>query len=242
MPSAFSRDIPGIKQFFELIINKTIDRVAGFKFQMAHFLAMGSDGVALLKSLVDLALPDAYVILDAKFGDIPSTMNFYKKFTFEYLNVDAVTINPFLGFDSIRTFSDNMDRMVFVLCHTSNSGAKDLQELQCGESAMYMVIARKLVEMNMHGNIGVVLGATYPSELKEVRITMGNKAIFLIPGIGIQGGDIEIALNSSILNKNDISLIAMSRSLIYRTEQNYMNAITAHIDKINSDTSKFIKR
>ena len=140
------------------------------------------------------------VILDAKYGDIGNTAKQYAKIAFEFFKADAVTINPYMGFDTVKPFIDYKDKMVFILCLTSNPSSANF------ENEVFLKIAKKAVEWNVNNNIGIVVGATKPEQLKEIEKITGDLPI-LIPGIGAQGGEIPPMKKNYIIN--------VARAIIY---------------------------
>lgn len=165
--------------------------------------------------------PDIPVILDAKKNDIGNTAEKYAIEVFEKYGVDAVTANPYLGYDSVKPFLKHKDKGVIVLCRTSNPGARDFQDLLCcidlsgiTKMPLYQIVARKVVEWNENGNCLLVMGATYPEELKIVRQIVGDMP-FLVPGIGAQGGDIKAVVENGKDSKGAGLIINSSRGIIY---------------------------
>jgi orotidine-5'-phosphate decarboxylase len=158
------------------------------------------------------------VIADAKRSDIGNTAKAYARAIFEYFNFDASTVNPYLGFDSVEPFIQYRDKGVFILCRTSNAGAADFQSLRCetesGPRPLFEIVARKAHEWNKYGNIGLVVGATYPEELKLIRQSYPDMP-FLIPGIGAQGGDLALTIRYGVDSQREKTIINSSRQIIY---------------------------
>jgi uridine monophosphate synthetase len=152
------------------------------------------------------------VLLDAKRGDIGSTAEAYAKAAFEVWGADAIIVNPYLGHDAVQPFIAYADRGVFLLCHTSNPGATDLQTLDCGGRPLYQVVAEKAVQWGE--NVGLVIGATYPQALWAVR-EMASQMWILLPGVGAQGGDLEAALAVGLDEQGSGIIVSASRSIIY---------------------------
>ncbi len=176
------------------IIERTADLACCFKPNIAFYEAL-DDGLETLRRTL-AAIPDEVpVILDAKRGDIGSTAEAYAQAIFERLGVEAVTVSPYLGEDSVRPFSRYADRGVFVLCHTSNPGAADLQMLRVDGRPLYLHIAERAPHWTEHDNIGLVVGATYPQALAAVR-AVAPTTWLLVPGVGAQGGDLEAAVRA----------------------------------------------
>ena len=158
------------------------------------------------------ALP---VILDAKRGDIGSTAEMYAREAFERYQADAVTVNPYLGFDSLKPFLDFADKGVIVLCRTSNPGARDVQDLASDGRKLYQIIAEKAArDWNANANVLLVVGATYPEELRQIRAIVGDMPI-LVPGVGAQGGDVAAVLANGATADGTGLIISSSRAVLY---------------------------
>ncbi len=186
-----------IVAFNRIIVDATHDLVCAYKPNLAFYLAHGAEGIeALLRTIVNIRTiaPDVPIILDAKFADIGNTNAGYVKFAFEYLGADAVTVHPYLGQEALQPFLDCKDKGIFVLCRTSNPGSNEFQGMDvCGDMVpgdympLYKYVAHRVANYwnKDRGNCGLVVGATYPGELKEVRERAFEMPI-LVPGIGFQ--------------------------------------------------------
>ena len=208
-----------VLEFCRQIIASTSDIVLAYKPNSAFFEYFGSEGFAVLEELIDQIPEEIPVILDGKRGDIASSARAYAGAMFDSLGVNAATINPFLGFDAIEPFLQDEDRGVFLLCKTSNPGSKDLQDLQMSISAgtsqhqlLYEWIAAKAVEWNVKDNLGLVVGATQIEPLKRVREIAPN-LWFLAPGIGAQGGDLDLALQAGLRGDGFGMVVPVSRGI-----------------------------
>ena len=190
-PGAWKGDASRIYDFCAAIVEATADLVIAFKPQIAYFAAHGAEGQLerLMRHIRDRA-PDVPVILDAKRGDIGSTAEQYAREAFERYGADAVTLSPFMGLDSLEPFTRHAGKGVIVLCRTSNPGGDDLQSLVLeGGERLYERIARLAAgPWSARGELGLVVGATYPRELERVR-ALAPTLPLLIPGVGAQGGD-----------------------------------------------------
>lgn len=203
--------------FNEAIVEATYDLVCAYKPNVAFYEAMGVEGVRALAATVG-CIPDTVpVIGDAKRGDIGNTANAYARALFEGYGFDAVTVSPYLGGDSLEPFIEYEDKGIFVLCRTSNPGSADLQELKVEQQPLYEVVARKALEWNKYGNIGLVVGATYPDDLKRVRGICPDMPI-LIPGVGKQGGDLSAAVRNGVDANREKAIINSSRGIIYASK------------------------
>ena len=203
-------------EFCKAIIDATAEAACCFKPQFAHFAALGAE-YALERCIahVHAAHPGIPVILDAKRGDIGSTATRYAAEAFDRYRADAVTVNPYLGRDSLQPFLDRADKGVVVLCRTSNPGAGDFQDLDCGGRPLYQRVAETVArDWNGNGNCLLVVGATWPREIADVRALVGDLP-FLVPGIGAQGGDVEAVLAGGKAPGGDGLVVSSSRAILY---------------------------
>lgn len=198
-------------EFDKKIIDQTFDLVCCFKPNAAFY----SD-TELQKTATYLknTHPDIPIILDAKRADVENTSEAYAKAIFDDLGVDAVTVNPYLGGQALQPFFDRIDKGIIILVKTSNPGAGEFQDLQVDGKQLYQIVAEHAVEWNKNGNLGVVVGATYPEELAKVREIVGDMPI-LIPGIGEQGGDLEQTIKNGLDSKGQGLIISSSRGIIF---------------------------
>src|ERR1700730_9347881 len=208
-----------VVRFCHAIIEATAPYVCAFKPNIAFFEALGPDGMHVYREVVAAIPADIPVILDAKRGDIGNSARNYAAAVFDVLKCDAVTVNPYLGQDSVSPFLAYHDKGIFLLSRTSNPGARDFQDLlvrdEDGEMRpLYEIVARRVPTWNAAGNCGLVVGATYPEELRTVR-TLCPEMPILVPGVGAQGGDLEAAVSAGIDAQRERAIIAVSRSIIY---------------------------
>ena len=194
-------DKVSVFDFNKAIIDATADLVCAYKPNFAFYEAMGNEGLDALKRTVDYIPKAIPVIADAKRGDIGNTAKAYTEAIFTYFKFDASTVSPYLGFDSLEPFIQYHDKGVLILCRTSNPGAVDFQSLLCEidnkKLPLFEIVAMKAKQWNTHGNIGLVVGATYPEELKTIRQSHPDMPI-LIPGIGAQGGDLTMTVRYGV--------------------------------------------
>lgn len=190
----FPATIEGYERYLMGIAEASAAYAAAFKFNLAFFEALGPEGWGLLKRVRDRLSAGVMVIADAKRGDIGSTATRYAQATFEWLNADAVTLSPLMGRDSAEPFLKYTDRLCYFLCLTSNPGSKDF--LQRG--GMYLEIAREVSAWGQPGQTGLVVGATHPAKVAEIRAAAPS-ASFLIPGVGAQGGEIETVASAGMV-------------------------------------------
>ncbi|WP_407354081.1 orotidine-5'-phosphate decarboxylase [Luteimonas sp. R10] len=220
-PSKFANDPDSVFDFCRDIVDATAEFVCCFKPQIAHFAALGAeDALARLIAHVHAAHPGIPVILDAKRGDIGSTARHYAAEAFDRYRADAVTANPYLGRDSLQPFLDQADKGVVILCRTSNPGAGDLQDLMVrGEDGadrpLYLQVAERVArDWNGHGNCALVVGATWPEQLKQVRGIVGDVPL-LIPGVGAQGGDVRAVVENAKSAGGGGMMVSSSRAILY---------------------------
>jgi len=212
----------GIFEFNKAIVDATADLVCAYKLNLAFYEALDDEGLDALKRSIKYIPDDIPVIGDAKRGDIGNTARAYAKALFSNLDFDAATVNPYLGFDSIEPFIQYRDKGVFILCRTSNASAVDLQSLRFEAEPDYRplfeIVAQKASQWNTYGNIGLVVGATYPEELKLIRQSHPDMPI-LIPGIGAQGGDLASTVRYGVDSKGEKAIINSSRQIIYASRE-----------------------
>ena len=224
IPSVLKAENSSIEEvlfaFNREIIDATADLVCAYKPNVAFYEAHGEAGVRALARTV-AHIKDAYaeipIILDAKRADIGNTNLYYVQAVFDELGADAITIHPYLGREAVQSFLDRKDKGVIVLVKTSNAGGGEFQNLKLADSGepLYKVVARNIARSwNANENCSVVVGATYPDELAEVRAIVGDMPI-LIPGIGAQGGDIQKTVMAGKDSKGFGMMISASRSIIF---------------------------
>jgi len=194
------------------VVRQTEEHACCFKPNSAFWEQYGPDGWSALLELRDEA-PATPFLLDAKRGDMDNTMRAYARAVFGTLAMDAATVNPYLGLDSVREFSKYEDRGVYVLCRTSNPGATDLQHLDAGGKPIYLHVVALAERLNGSQNVGLVVGATAPAQVAEVRSV--TDLPFLLPGVGAQGGDIEASVRAAWNGDPASCLVAASRSVMF---------------------------
>ena len=215
-PAHLRDDPDAIFEFCRAIVDATADVVCCFKPQFAHFAACSAeDALQRLIAHIHAQHPGVPVILDAKRGDIGSTAAFYAAEALDRYGADAVTVNPYLGRDSLEPFLARADKGVVILCRTSNAGARDLQDLDVGGRKLYQHVAETAArEWNANGNCLLVVGATYPGELADVRAIVGEMPL-LVPGVGAQGGDVEAVVRNGATKDGTGLVISSSRAILY---------------------------
>lgn len=210
-----SSSLEKVKSFTRSVIESTIDHVCAFKLNLAFYELYGSKGFSWLEDTLEFIDGRRLTIGDGKRGDIGNTSEKYASAMFDHFGFDAVTLSPYMGQDSIEPFTDRPDRGSFVLCLTSNSGSRDIQLSEVSGVAVYRRVISMVKDLNENNNCGLVIGATKAEQVADIRLEAGQIP-FLIPGIGVQGGDLEASVSSG--NNNGIALINISRAVIYASD------------------------
>ncbi len=210
--------------FNKSIIEATADLVCSYKLNTAFYESIGHEGINALKDTCDYLkekFPKIPIIIDAKRADIGNTNKGYVQFVFTYLGADAVTVHPYLGEEAIRPFLDQKDKGIIILCKTSNPGSDEFQNLYLSHGRgqdrklLYQIVAENVVnKWNANKNCMLVVGATYPDELRQVRKIVGDMTL-LVPGIGAQGGDLKATLKAGLNSKKQGLIINSSRGIIF---------------------------
>ncbi len=222
--SRFPAELQGRPQaifaFCKAIIDATAPVACAFKPQIAYFAALGAeDQLQAVCDYLKTAYPEIPLVLDAKRGDIGATAEQYAREAFERYRADAVTVNPYMGFDSVEPYLAWPDRGVIVLCRTSNPGGSDLQFLQVNGRPLYQHVAQLVADQwNKNGQCALVVGATFPQEIAQVRALVGDMPL-LVPGIGAQGGDIEATVTAGQTADGGGMMINSSRAILYAQPQ-----------------------
>ena len=213
--------MPGVDVFHfnREIVDATSDLVCAYKPNLAFYEALGIEGLRALEKTIAYIPKAIPIIGDAKRGDVGNTARAYARALFEAFGFDAATVNPYLGYDSIEPFIEYKEKGVFILCRTSNVGSADFQALLLSEAAtpLFEIVARRAREWNTYGNVGLVVGATYPEELRRVRQLCPDMPL-LIPGIGAQGGDLANAVRYGVDAQGQKAIISSSRQIIYASK------------------------
>jgi orotidine-5'-phosphate decarboxylase len=220
LPAQFQSDPQGIYHFCREIIDATADLACAFKPQIAYFAALrAEDQLEQICVYLRDNYPHIPLILDAKRGDIGATARQYAREAYDRYGADAVTVNPYMGSDSVEPYMEWRERGVIILCRTSNAGGSDLQFLDVGGQPLYQHVARLVAEKwNSNGQCALVVGATFPEELAQVRAIVGDMPL-LVPGIGAQGGDIAATVTSGRTANGAGMMINSSRAILYAAAQ-----------------------
>ncbi|HUG15171.1 MAG TPA: orotidine-5'-phosphate decarboxylase [Thermomicrobiales bacterium] len=217
LPDGFAQAATSVAAFNRAIIDATSDVACCYKANLGFYLAFGAEGVdalAQVRSDVPAHIP---VMLDAKFGDIDITSRGYARAVFDVWKFDAVTVNPFLGRDALQPFLDYADRGIFVLAKTSNEGSGLLQDRVLANDeglTVSQTVARHATEWNVRGNVGLVVGATYPRQIAELR-SVAPDLPFLIPGVGAQAGDLKAAVRAGVDRHGAGIIVNASRAISF---------------------------
>jgi orotidine-5'-phosphate decarboxylase len=240
-PERFPTGVTDIFEFNKAIIDATASLACCFKPQFAHYAAIGAesalkDTIKHIKSHYDVP-----VILDSKRGDIGSTATMYAKEAFEQYGADAVTINPYMGSDTVMPFVEFEDRGVVILCRTSNPSAAEFQNQLIDGEPLYIHIARKAQnEWNKNGNVSLVVGATAAEEMANIRAVAPDLP-FLVPGIGVQGGDLTATVKNGCFKSGDGLMINSSRAILYASsESNFAEAAYEETLKLKQAINKLL--
>lgn len=219
LPKSIKNDKHPLYRFNKEIIDATAQWVCAYKPQVAYYAAVGAEK-QLEKTIhyIKSEYPDISVILDAKRGDIGSSARMYAIEAFERYQADAVTVNPYMGGDTLEPFLCFQNHGVIILCRTSNPGSGDFQQLVSGDKTIYQHVAHlAATQWNKNNNVALVVGATYPGVIKEVRQIVGDMPL-LVPGIGAQGGDLEGVLKNGLSKQKTGLIINVSRGIIFASE------------------------
>jgi orotidine-5'-phosphate decarboxylase len=231
-------------EFNRRIIEATHDLVCAYKLNSAFYEALGPYGMEILQQTRDFIPQVIPAIWDAKRGDIANTSHKYAQAAFEVYGFDAITVNPYLGYDSLEPFFSYRDRGVFLLCRTSNPGAQDLQDVNCEGRKLYQLVAEKarLWAKQSEAEIGLVVGATYPDELRIVREIVTEEMLILVPGVGTQKGDLKKAVCSAANSQGERAIISVSRGVLYASnEEDFAQAARREAQRIRDEIHRYRK-
>lgn len=248
--------------FNKAIIDTTHDLVSSYKINSAFYEARGAEGIQELKQTCDyINNKNIPIILDAKRADIGNTNNGYISFAFDYLGVDAITLHPYLGREALKPFLEKKDKGCIILCRTSNSGAGELQDLKlvipsdegvegpvCRQARshttkpLYEIVANKVAnEWNQNNNCLLVVGATYPEEMKKIR-EITKDMTFLVPGIGAQGGNVEQTIKAGLNAQNAGLIIHSARGIIFASSKmDFAKKAREEAKKLKNEINKYRK-
>lgn len=228
--------------FSQAIIDATLEYAVAYKINTAFFEAYGVTGWEAMSNIVNYLPNDVIKIADAKRGDIGNTSKMYAEAFFQQLQFDALTVNPYLGSDAVAPFLEYEDKGAFILCHTTNKGAADFQKFTNGKQALFELVANRVSQWNVRNNCGLVVGATYPAEMKQIR-SLTPELPFLVPGLGAQGGDFELAIKYAVTANGSGAIFNFSRSIIYGSiEKNFAEIAGEKAKQTREDINKIINQ
>ncbi|MBN1389699.1 MAG: orotidine-5'-phosphate decarboxylase [Candidatus Thermoplasmatota archaeon] len=229
------------------LIDATAGMAAAYKLNQAFYEVQGIDGVTAMErtiSYINREYPDVLVILDSKKGDIGNTSRAYARAAFEKLGAGSITVNAYMGKDAVIPFSEHKEKLVFVLCRTSNPAAGEVQNTPSPEEPLFLRMARMISGWNEHGNLGLVIGATYPEELRMVRDLVGFEMPVLVPGVGAQGGDLNKVLQYGTDPCGGGLLINVSRGIMFsflKSDLDYITSASKAVGEYTSSINRIMK-
>ncbi len=202
--------------FLSGIVSATYPHAAAYKMQLASYLAFGAQGLRTLERLVERIGPTRLRILDLKANDFPNTMRLYRDAAFRSLGFDAVTVSPWLGWESFGPFLDDSAHGIFVVAHSSNPGSMDFQEIPTPRGPLWLAVLGEVRRLaRAHGNVGAVVGATFADTFRPARAALGNRIPILAPGVGTQGGSLSAAVREGVDAEGRGLIVSASRSILY---------------------------
>ncbi len=236
MPKALRKLAPGaqLDRFLDGIVRATLPHAAAYKMQLGSYFQYGARGMQSLERVVRTIGPTRLRILDLKANDIPNTMRMLRDGVFKRFGFDAITVTPWLGWESFQPFLDDPAHGIFVVAHSSNAGALDFQEIPTPRGPLWLAIVGEVRRLaHAHGNVGVVLGATFSDAFRAARSTLGNQIPILVPGVGAQGGSLATAVREGVDAHGRALLVNASRSILYASaEANWKRAAAAEAERL----------
>ncbi len=244
LPQHLRADKTPFFTFNKAIIDSVADLVCAFKPNSAFYEARGADGIAELKMTCDYIrekYPEIPIILDFKRGDIGNTNDHYNKFAFDYLQVDAVTVQPYQGSQAVQPFLDRKDKGIMVLCRTSNPGSEEFQDLIVDGRKLYLQVAENVRdEWNANGNCQLVVGATDPAAMAGIRALAGDSMVVLVPGLGAQGGEPGPTVKAGLNPAGTGFIINSWREIIYASVgQNFATPARTKSQQTHDEINKY---
>jgi orotidine-5'-phosphate decarboxylase len=232
-----------ILEFNKKIIEATSEYTGAYKINFAFYERLGSKGFDILLQTKEFIPKDILTIADAKRGDIGNTSKYYADAVFNYFGFDSITVNPYMGEDSVKPFLEYENKLIFIFALTSNPGADDFEKLQLkDESFLFQKVIEKVKDWNDKNNCGIVFGATKLQELQENISSFGNLPV-LLPGVGAQGGNLEEVMKLFIKNKKLNLLINISRGIIYKDNAaNFAISAKGEIISLNEKVNKLLSK
>lgn len=222
LPSPFPRTVAGVGDYLVALIEATRDIVSSYKPNLPFYLALGDEGTRVLRRVREAIPADIPMVLDCKVNDLGDTARAWAQTAFDYIEADAVVVNPYMGEDALAPYFNYGDKGVIVLAKTSNPGSGDVQDLILADGQpLYMHIAAQTNVWNERysADIGMVVGATYPDQLTAIR-SLCPDAFILLPGLGAQGGDVQASVSAGVDADGGALLCSSSRSIMYASNGN----------------------
>ena len=211
--------LAGTRKFLEGIVQATYPFASAYKMQLACYLALGPEGVALLPKLTRKIGPTRLRILDFKANDIANVMRFFHDGAFHRLGFDAATVSPWFGWETLEPFLEDGGHGFFLIAHSSNPGAPDFQEIPTPRGPLWQAVVAEVRNLaGRHGNVGAVVGATYADAVRTARQLLGNEVPILVPGVGAQGGALSTTVREGVDARGRALLVNSSRSILYASK------------------------
>ncbi|HEV2575637.1 MAG TPA: orotidine-5'-phosphate decarboxylase [Acidobacteriaceae bacterium] len=233
LPQRFREQPDAQERFGKWIVDQTAEFAAAIKLNTAFYEARGAQGIAAMERTIEYARaqhPELVTICDAKRADIGNTNKGYAEAIFDRMGFDAVTLHPYLGREALEPFLSRRDKMCVVLCRTSNPGAGEFQDLDVNGKPLWLAVAQRISSAwDIDGNCALVVGATYPEEMRAIRAAAPDMT-FLVPGIGAQGGDVRAVIETGLDTRGAGLLLAASRSILFSDDP--AAAARGHRDEI----------
>ncbi|KAB2880327.1 orotidine-5'-phosphate decarboxylase [bacterium] len=243
IPAILKSESNPVLAFNRALIDATVDVVGAYKPNFAFYEVMGIEGWLTLTDTVKhiRSRSDKVIIIaDAKRGDIGNTSSKYAQAILQEMDFDCITINPYMGRDSVEPFIQDENKGAFVLCLTSNKGSEDFQRLDVNGRKNYVSVAQNVLSWNTLNNCGLVVGATHPEEMQNIR-SISGKMPFLVPGIGVQGGDLEAVVKSNWDGRKVNAFINSSRAVIYASkEKDFAERARAEVLKLKKSIERIV--
>ena len=242
MPKALKRLAPRaqLDRFLGGVVQATFPHAAAYKMQLGAYLPYGPAGIEALGRLPKKIGPTRLRILDMKSNDIPNVMRMWRDAAFRSLGFDAVTVTPWLGWETLEPFLSDAAHGVFVVAHSSNPGAPDFQEIPTPRGPLWLAVVGEVRRLaHAHGNLGVVIGATFSEALRHARSALGNGIPILVPGVGAQGGSLATAVREGVDAHGRALLVNASRSILYASaESDWRRAAGAEAERLKTQINQ----
>ena len=224
----------GLDRFLEGIVRATYPHAAAYKMQLGCYLSYGGEGIEALGRITRRIGPSRLRILDLKANDIPNTMRFFRDAAFKRLGFDAITVTPWLGWETVEPLTADPSHGFFVVAHSSNPGAPDFQEIPTPRGPLWLATVGEVQRLAAaHGNAGAVVGATYSEAIRLARAALGNGVPILVPGIGAQGGQLATTVREGVDGHGRALLVSASRSILYASNgPDWKKAASAEAERL----------